>query len=564
MALNNLLNATTKNFGDIIKGDKSYEVPLFQRDYSWKESNWDDLWQDIINAKKSDNNHYMGSLVLITKNSKVFNIIDGQQRLTTLSLLSLAVIDIFNNLIEQKIAKKKNEERRDILMTNYIGFKNTKSLLFNPKLKLNQINDPFYSTYLVQFDKAINPKKLSTSNKLIYSAYEFFKDKIKKEIFDKSGKIDDVIDFIEFISDSLQFIQITVTDDLDAYLVFETLNDRGLDLTVTDLFKNYLFSRVAVTSHTHIKNKWDNILKTINFKDFSIFLRYYWISKYNLITEKELFKEIKQKITNEKEVIEILTDLEKYSELFMALSNPNDEFWNSHSKETKSYLSELSLFGTRQPYPLLMSAYVKFNSSNFTQVLKMARTIAFRYTIISELRTNQLEQVYSKSATKIFNGQSTNPSMFFSDLSPLYVNDDLFQQNFASKTIKTTSKNKLVRYILYTIENHINQGHIIDYEKDKGTIEHILPENATSIWNKDFIQKDQKEYVYRLGNYTILESKINKDADGKLINEKIKFYKKSSYSLSKEFDLTEWNPTKLKIRQTKLAKYASQIWRIQK
>ena len=564
MALNNLLNATTKNFGDLIKGDKSYEVPLFQRDYSWKETNWDDLWQDITNARKSNNNHYMGSLVLITKNHKVYNIIDGQQRLTTLSLLSLAVINIFNNLIEQKINKRKNEQRRDILMTNYIGFKNTKSLLFNPKLKLNQINDPFYSTYLVQFESGINSKKLVNSNKLIYGAYQFFKDKIEKEIYSKSNKIDDVIDLIEFISDSLQFIQITVNDDLDAYLVFETLNDRGLDLTVTDLFKNYLFSRVEVSSHSHIKNKWDNILRTINYKDFSTFLRYYWISKYNLITEKELFKEIKIKITNEEEVIEILTELEKYSELFTALSNPNDNFWDTYPKETRIYINELALFGTRQPFPLLMSAYTKFNASNFTQILKMSRTIAFRYTVISELRTNLLEQVYSKSATKIFNGTSTNPSMVFSDLSPLYVSDELFQQNFASKIIKTTSKNKLVRYILYSIEHFLNQNHFIDYEKDKGTIEHILPENASSIWNSDFVQKDQKDYIYRLGNYLILESKLNKEADGKLIKEKIKSYTKSTYCMVKEFDYKEWNPIKLKVRQVKLAKYASQIWRINK
>lgn len=564
MALNSILNATTKNYGDLIKGDKTFEVPLFQRDYSWKENNWEDLWQDILNAKKSNSIHYMGSLVLITKNQKDFQIIDGQQRLTTLSLISLATINIVNNLIKVKNQKKKNEERREILMTNYIGFKNAKSLLFTPKLQLNQINNPFYSSYLVQFAEIPNPKRLPSTNKLLLGAYNYFFAKINDEIFEKSKKIEDLIDFIEFLADSLHFIQITVTDDLDAYLVFETLNDRGLDLTVTDLFKNYLFSRVDQSSHTHIKNKWDNILKTINYKDFSTFLRYYWISRYNLITEKELFKEIKIKIKTEEDVLKILTELENYSELFIALSNPSDEYWTSFPKETKYYLQELQIFGTRQPFPLLMSACLKFTNNQFVQVVKMCSIISFRYTIISEQRSNQLEQVYSKAATNIFNSSCKNPSETFLDLKPIYVNDEVFQQNFNSKIIKTNSKSKLVRYILYSIENHIQPISHYNFENDKGTIEHILPENADDKWNVHFPKKEQKEFTYRLGNYLILETKLNKDASDKLLAEKIKLYKKSNYKNVKDFDFNEWNPQKLKQRQAKLGKYAVQIWRINK
>ncbi|WOD43142.1 DUF262 domain-containing protein [Hwangdonia lutea] len=91
----NLLNANTISFSDIIAGDNIYQVPLFQRDYSWKENNWDDLWLDLNNAIDSETRHYMGSIVLIKKEKKQFEIIDGQQRITTLSIFSFKQYSFF-------------------------------------------------------------------------------------------------------------------------------------------------------------------------------------------------------------------------------------------------------------------------------------------------------------------------------------------------------------------------------------------------------------------------------------------------------------------------------------
>jgi uncharacterized protein with ParB-like and HNH nuclease domain len=269
----NLLNANTISFSDIISGDNTYQVPLFQRDYSWKEENWDDLWLDINNALESNTRHYMGSIVLIKKEKKQLEIIDGQQRLTTLSLLALSCIRIIEELIQNNENKSDNEERKDILMRKFVGFKSAKSLMFSPKLKLNKLNNPTYSSYLIQFHNVPNKSKLAKSNKALLEAYEYFYKKLKQEVF-KENDTDNLIDFIEFVGDNLQFIQITVVDELNAYLVFETLNDRGIPLTVTDLFKNYLFSKVAEDDQEHIKNKWDSILSYVRHRDFANFLRY--------------------------------------------------------------------------------------------------------------------------------------------------------------------------------------------------------------------------------------------------------------------------------------------------
>jgi hypothetical protein len=555
----NLLNANTISFGDIISGDNVYQVPLFQRDYSWKEDNWDDLWLDLNNAIESNTRHYMGSIVLIRKAKKNLEIIDGQQRLTTLSVLALSCIRFINELIEADIDKKANEERKDILMRKFLGFKSAKSLMFSPKLQLNKLNNPIYTSYLIQFHRVPNVSKLAKSNKSLLDAYDYFYKLIKRDIY-KDGSTDEIIDFIEFVGDNLQFIQITVVDELNAYLVFETLNDRGIPLTVTDLFKNYLFSRVAEADHDHIKNKWDSILNFIKYKDFSSFLRYYWISRNKLITEKELFKAIKRTVTNQDEVIKIITDLELQAEVFSALSEPSDDLWKGHTDVIK-YLSELQIFGIKQPFALLLAAYEKFDIAEFAKVVKICSVISFRYSVISGLRTNLLEQVYSRAANNIINGKSTSPSSVFKDISQLYVSDEVFTNQFTLKSIKTSSKNRLARYIIFSLENK-NGNTSYHFDNDSGTLEHILPENPSSDWNKPFVQDTQLEFIYRIGNYTILEKKLNKDCENKDIEHKIPYFKKSKYTLSSEFDYTEWNPNRLKQRQSKLAKIAKQIWRL--
>lgn len=555
----NLLNANTISFGDIISGDNVYQVPLFQRDYSWKEDNWDDLWLDLNNAIESNTRHYMGSIVLIRKAKKNLEIIDGQQRLTTLSILALSCIRFINELIEADINTEANLERKDILMRKFLGFKSAKSLMFSPKLQLNKLNNPIYTSYLIQFHRVPNISKLAKSNKALIDAYNYFYKLIKQDVY-KDGSTDEIIDFIEFVGDNLQFIQITVVDELNAYLVFETLNDRGIPLTVTDLFKNYLFSRVSEVDHHHIKNKWDSILNFIKYKDFSSFLRYYWISRNKLITEKELFKAIKRTVTNQDEVIKIINDLELHAEVFNALSDPSDDLWKGNNDVIR-YLLELQIFGIKQPFALLLAAYEKFDISEFAKVVKICSVISFRYSVISGLRTNVLEQVYSRAANNIINGKSTSPSSVYKDVSQLYVSDEVFTNQFTLKSIKTSSKNRLARYILFSLENKIGNTSY-HFDNDSGTLEHILPENPSSDWNKSFVQDTQLEFIYRIGNYTILEKKLNKDCENKDIEHKIPYFKKSKYTLSNEFDYTEWNPNRLKQRQSKLAKIAKQIWRL--
>ncbi|HOK98059.1 MAG TPA: DUF262 domain-containing protein, partial [Bacteroidales bacterium] len=126
-----LFDTKTLAFSELLGNSKIYKVPRFQRSYSWDESNWEDLWLDIEALKNDvESTHYLGTIVLQTEDSKNFTIIDGQQRMVTLSILILACLKLLDELINQKIEPEKNKERKEIFINQYIGFKDPKALTY--------------------------------------------------------------------------------------------------------------------------------------------------------------------------------------------------------------------------------------------------------------------------------------------------------------------------------------------------------------------------------------------------------------------------------------------------
>lgn len=136
MAVNNLLDTSTVSLSDIIGNGKTYSVPPYQRDYSWRKDHWEDLWNDIISIERTGSVHYMGSIVLQNMGDKKYHVIDGQQRLSTLTIIVLAIIKQLHKLISKEIDIENNEKRISILKRKYIGDEDAGSLTYSSKLKL--------------------------------------------------------------------------------------------------------------------------------------------------------------------------------------------------------------------------------------------------------------------------------------------------------------------------------------------------------------------------------------------------------------------------------------------
>lgn len=560
MAVNNLLDTSTVSLSDIIGNGKIYKVPVYQRDYSWKEEHWEDLWADILLILNGDSVHYMGSIVLQNKGEKRFSVIDGQQRLATLTLIVLATIKNIQNLVDRDIDKFNNQERISLLSKKFLGDKDPGSLTYSAKLELNENNNGFYQSHLMVFRPPLNERTLRDSDMLLWRAYNYFYEKINK-YFKSNENGEDLANFLnKYVAEKLMFIQIVVEDELRAYTVFETLNSRGERLTVSDLLKNFLFSLSTSTDLPHIKEKWQRTVDTIGLAKFAVFLRHYWISKQSLIRQEYLFKAMKEIVRNSVQVIELLDELEKNAQLYIALSNYSDQFWIGQ-REQRKRIKEIELFKERQALPLLLASYNNLLPEEFTKVLRIVSVITFRFTVIGGLNPNLKEDVYNKAAIQISNKQLTTASAIANEVKALYTNDKDFKNDFSTTVISTKRNRKLVRYILFEIENHLSQNDM-DYEDNPATIEHILPENSENNWNINFPQVIHDAFVYRIGNYTLLEDDKNRECGNKNFEEKKVIYQTSQYTMPKQITSIDWTPNTLEIRQNKLADYASAVWRL--
>jgi len=571
MARINLLDTRTTNFGDLIGNGKIYRVPFFQRDYAWQEENWEDLWQDIlalyVNANSSnasnlnDSSHYMGAIVLqnAVTSEKVFTIIDGQQRLTTLSILTIALIAKIQNLAAQEDDQEANQERQEILRRTYLSDRDPRSLRYSSKLILNENNNDFYQSNLINLRKPLNIRSLSKSNQLLWQAFEYFSSHLERiEGLVYSGE--KLTKFLtDYIAQRLIFIQINVEDELKAYTVFETLNARGIELSSTDLLKNYLFSLFQGPDDLQeAQRQWRRIIHTVQMEQFPEFLRYYLSLRQVRVRRERLFKVVREFVHNSQQAFELLDQLENYSSLFIALGNSNDEFWRDTSGN-RVYLRELELFRVRQAYPTLFAAYDRFSPENFTRLLKLISVLSFRYTVVGSLNPNELETLYNTVAIAIVQGKITTPRQVFEQLRSVYVSDEKFLQDFAFLSMPTKGQNKkIVRYILCKLEADLSQ---LEVNEDSFSIEHILPESPHDGWKQNFTDLEIEELVYRIGNLTPLEPHLNRQVGNELYGIKGKAYQQSVYQLTQNILAEEWTPNTLNRRQRQLAQRAVQIWK---
>lgn len=562
------MNFATKNetWRQLVGNGLSYTIPRFQRDYSWTQDEWDDLWQDILGTVKPDGEpaHYMGYLVLQTKDSKNFEVIDGQQRLTTLSLLALAVLKVLQDLIDAKVDPTNNQKRSDQLRNSYIGFLDPVTLIARTKLTLNRNNDGYYKDYIVPLQK-LPVRGFRASEHSLRKAFEWFYKQVKDTFGTKrDGAV--LAKFLDDLSDRLFFTVITVTDELNAFKVFETLNARGVRLSPTDLLKNYLFSVVhRETEHANeietLERRWEAMVGRLGGESFPDFLRAHWNSRRKFVREADLFKTIRAETGTKAIVFELIRQMEEDLDVYAALPNPEDQLWDN---DQRRHIRELRMFNVRQPRPLLLAAHRAYDKAGFTSVLRACSIISFRYNVIGGFATAEQERIYNGVAQRIAAKELVGAGDAIKAVAPIYIADDAFRSAFADKILGTTAaRNKNVaRYILFQIERHLTQK---DYDPDSAqiTLEHVLPENPGSNWQQ-FKDADFDESVYRLGNLTLMQASANRGAGNAGFDVKKATYAKSEFAITKKIadDNNEWTMDRIAERQRWMSHQATSIWRI--
>lgn len=448
---------SNKTYRQLMGNGLRFEIPKFQHDYTWEAEQWDDLWQDIKSILSNEQEeHYMGYLVLQTTNNKNFQIIDGQQRLTTMSLLILATLKCLNHLIETGLDAENNKIRKDSLMNSYIGSIDPVTLISNNKLKLNRNSDDYYRQHIVLL-KELPLRNTNTSEKHMRECFNWYFERIKKEF--SSGE--QLAGFIDNIVDKLYFTSIEVTDQLNASKVFETLNARGVQLSSADLLKNYLFSLVDdtkphISEIEELENIWSRIIGKLGDQKFEDYLRYYWNSIHKTVGKKTIFKTIKSYIKTKEEVFTLIRELHDSADIYLAIQNPEDDYWRD-KPEIKKGLQELKWFQIRQTNSLFLSAVKHLNLNDLKKLVNVCSVISFRYNVIGGLNPNAQEDVYNSVALKI----AQNKKFEISDFQSIYVSDSNFENDFSTKEFKNTTRNhKIVKYILSKIELYEHKNEI--------------------------------------------------------------------------------------------------------
>lgn len=563
-------NFKTENntFRKLIGNGLTYRIPRFQRDYSWSNDEWEDLWADILSTLNSDGepSHYMGYLVLQSADDKTFDVIDGQQRLTTLSLIVLAVLKNVQRLIDAKNEAEPNTQRLNQIRQTYVGYLDPVTLIARPKLTLNRNNNNYYQTYLVPLER-LPQRGFRASEHLLRKAFEWFDKRVADYLRASTGDEGKrLAQLVEDVSDRLFFTVITVTDELNAYKVFETLNARGVRLSATDLLKNHLFSvldRGGETDHElrNLEDRWEAIVGRLQSENFPDFLRVHWNSRHSFARQADLFKTIRARVTSREGVFQLLRGMEEDLDTYLALSSPEASEW---SQDDKQHASVLKTFRVRQPFPLLLAARRAFDAADFTGLLRATMVISLRYNVIGAYSTAEQERTYNAVAERIAKDEFTHLAQALQAMRNVYVDDRTFRAAFSEKTIRTTdSRNsRVARFILCAIEKHLSgQEHV--FISDAFNIEHVLPQNAPDGWG-GFSGEEADSLVYRLGNMTLMQSGANRQAGIQEYSEKRALFMQSGFEITRKLanDNAEWTPQRIAAWQSWMADQATSIWRI--
>lgn len=538
--------------------NKKLCVPRYQRSYAWKTKQIEDLYFDLSNAIDNDiGEYFLGSIVTSKNDLERPEVVDGQQRLATIAILLSAIRDYFYN--------HEDNDRANGIESKYLLEKDLHTLELIPKLKLNDMDHNYFLSYILTPPNSEN-RSIETSNeshKRIQNAGKILREKIKKMAELHSPK-DYLLKWVDFIHNNLKVIWVSVVDDANAFTIFETLNDRGLALAITDLLKNYLFG-LSSDRISEVQNNWISMfskISAISNEDMVItYIRHFWSSKYGLTREKDLYAAIKNKINSKMSAITFSEELHKGSNIYSAILNHEHEIWNQYDQSTLNHLSTINLLGIIQIRPLILSILSNFNKKETKRAFKLMVSWSVRFLIHGGLGGGVLERYYCDNSKEIRKGNIKTSKDLLNRFDKIVPNDSTFKSSFVNATV---SKSKIARYYLRVIERQARGEDSIELTPNENVeflnLEHIMPEKYLPNWpyiNED----DHRAYVKRIGNLTLLKTKINSEQKSARFEDKLEVYKKSELEITsslKKYD--NWDIYKIKERQKWLADLALKAW----
>jgi uncharacterized protein with ParB-like and HNH nuclease domain/predicted transport protein len=541
----------SKSIKQIFEGSTYYQVPPYQRPYSWKEEHVEELWEDIYSAfENGDEEYFLGSLILTrNKENKCLDVIDGQQRITTLTILFCVLRDMYYIDLENKTEKKKIIGRiRDLESEN-------------ERLKF-RTHPGSQNDFEQEIIKKINFEKEGKRSKFLDAAH-VFREKINT-LLEKDKTL--LEKFTDYLLEKVMVVTIECTNKSFAIKLFQVLNTRGLDLSPADLIKSFLMSKLKTKEDSEtFEHEWNDIenkSKNLN-EDLKNLFTYY---EYYLLAsnpKKSLYEELEKKFKN-REPLEVIHEFKRLIKYF--------EDIKSHKLKSVYALNYLK----HDVYwkSILLAAKLKeWPETEFEKLTEKIRNFFYLYWI-AEYTSTRIKQTSFNIISLIKNGNTLD--QITEELEEKLTEDRVVKR--ALRNIKEGAYNAAwCKPLLILLEYYQTDDSNINFiELDKMLqVEHILPQSYSKVsyWSERFSHQKAERLVNTLGNLTLLSGRKNILASNKPFPDKVNNYKGKGMDGITAFQITqrifqetkndaEWTEENINERQEWLTKELGSLFNI--
>lgn len=530
-----------------------------QRSYAWERENVKELFQDIQEAiADNEPEYFLGSIVVTSSEGHV---VDGQQRLATTAIFLAAMRDY--------LLENNDEERASVIERDYLFRRDFRTQELVSRLSLNgRDNDFFKKRILIRPshpDRKVSPDANRDSHTRIIQAAEVARERVRliTDPFAPSLRADKLSDWIDYLEKKARVIQITVPDDANAYTIFETLNDRGVDLSISDLLKVNIFN-VSGDRFGEAETRWESMIGTLEAvggEDLTkTYIRHLWVAMRGPTRERELLAEIKKYLTSKQAAIDLVVNLAENAKFYTAILNPRHPHWGN-DETLSNLITDLNALGAVQVRPLLLAVMKNFPPKEVEKSLRNLVSWSVRFLIYGGAGGGTLERYYSERAKSVWNSDIKTADALTDDTSNVLPTDVEFAEAFTNARV---SRGNLARYYLRAMELK-HTGHdpclVPNPDTDAVSLEHVLPANPDPSWN---VKPEIAEAFYkRIGNLALLSTPINNSDQ---FGNKTFFIKKpylanSGFKLTQEIaNESDWGPDQIAHRQILLSALAVKTW----
>lgn len=544
----------------IFSSDFDYDIPSYQRPYSWTEEQTRDLFNDLHDFyvdESAEDQYFLGSIVLVKEDDKPHSeVIDGQQRLTTLTILLAALT-----------SKLTGENRADF--KNYIiePGRASQGISSKPRLQLRKIDRDFFRMYVqeLKFDKlfALNPDFLPTEAQRNI----LFNSKLLMDFLSANfSSEDDLVNFGAFLVQRCLLIVVSTPTEQSAFRIFSVMNNRGMDLLVTDIFKADIIGAITPDKQQDYNEKWESLeiqLGRSGFNDLFGHIRMIRMkAKAKKSLQEEFYKSVLPNITSTIAIDFIDNTLEPFAIAYDVISN-NRHVSSDNADGVNSILRWLNRIDNSDWLPVAMLYYVKHKSEPsllqqfFCKLERLAAYMRISSTDVSH-RIDRYARILMDLETPDITGFGSAIELTASEITD-------FITRLNSDVYKMTSNKR--NYLILRLDSFVSDGSAY-YDSKLLTIEHVLPQTVApgSQWEKDWPDVVEREkWLHKLGNILPLSKRKNSQAQNyEFPIKKEKYFKTkgvSAFALTTQvLSYNEWTPVIVQKRQSELIEVCKKNW----